>query len=79
MTNGIHHGIPFSEYQQLKASSATGPFPNFYIRGASLYLYPTPTAGHTYAFEFADSRLDASRLRAINDAEMAYARTGRAR
>ncbi len=30
-------------------------------------------------FEFADSRLDASRLRAINDAEMAYARTGRAR
>jgi hypothetical protein len=47
-------GITPKDYQALKASSAAGPFPNFYIRGASLYLYPTPTAGHTYAFEFVD-------------------------
>lgn len=42
------------DYQALKAANSTGPFPNYYIRGNSLYLYPTPSAGHTYAFEFAD-------------------------
>jgi hypothetical protein len=41
------------DYQALKASVG-GIAPRFYIRGASLYLYPTPAAGETNAFEFID-------------------------
>lgn len=40
------------ERQQMASGSVTGPFHDFYIRGASLYLFPTPTAGQSVYFEY---------------------------
>lgn len=40
------------EYQALKARSTTGPYSSYYIRGDSLYAYPAPAAGSTWAFEY---------------------------
>lgn len=39
------------EYQALKARTATGPYSSYYIRAGSLYAYPAPPAGNTWAFE----------------------------
>lgn len=41
-----------SEWQFLKASIVTSPYSQFRIRNKSLYMYPTPTAGETVAFEY---------------------------
>lgn len=41
-----------TEWAAMKASSVTGPYPRFLIRGNALRAIPTPTAGHTIAFEW---------------------------
>ena len=40
------------EWQRMKASSVTGPYSRFRISGNTLRALPTPTAGHTWAFEW---------------------------
>lgn len=40
------------QWQQMKASGITGPYSNVRIRGNTLLASPTPTAGHTWAFEW---------------------------
>lgn len=40
------------EWQALKALTPTGPRYSFRIRGGKLIVNPTPTAGHTWAFEY---------------------------
>jgi hypothetical protein len=47
-------GGPLSpqDWQQLKAFSATGPYPMFRIWQGHLYLQPAPAAGLTGAFEY---------------------------
>lgn len=40
------------EWQFLKASNVTGPFPEFRIRGKNLYMLPVPTAGQTIGLEY---------------------------
>lgn len=40
------------EWQSLKAASSLGPYQSYRIRANHLYLYPTPTAGHTLGFEY---------------------------
>lgn len=40
------------EWQRMKASSVTGPYYNFRIRGNLFVVLPTPSAGHTIAFEW---------------------------
>jgi hypothetical protein len=41
------------EWQTMKAIVTTGPRYRFRIRGGKLLLNPTPSAGHTLAFEYA--------------------------
>lgn len=41
-----------TQWQQLKASGITGPNVNFRLRGNYLLANPSPTAGHTIAFEW---------------------------
>lgn len=41
-----------AEWQFLKASNITGPFPEFRIYGKNLYFIPTPTAGQTIGLEY---------------------------
>lgn len=41
-----------TSWQRMKASGITGPYSMFRIRGNNLLAYPTPTAGHTWAFEW---------------------------
>lgn len=40
------------EWQFLKASNVTGPFPEFRIRNKNLYMLPAPTAGQTIGLEY---------------------------
>lgn len=40
------------EWQFLKASNITGPFPEFRIRDKKLYFLPAPTAGQTIGMEY---------------------------
>lgn len=40
------------QWQQMKSSGITGPDTYFRLRGNSLLTTPTPTAGHTIAFEW---------------------------
>jgi hypothetical protein len=40
------------EWQRMKSSSVTGPYSSFRIRGNELLMLPTPSAGHTLAFEW---------------------------
>lgn len=40
------------EWQAIKAMPATGPLYRYRLRTSSLYFTPTPTAGHTIAFEY---------------------------
>lgn len=40
------------EWQSMKGQSNTGPRYQFRIRGGKLLVNPTPTAGHTWAFEY---------------------------
>ena len=40
------------EWQALKALVTTGPRYRFRVRGGKLLVNPTPTAGHTWAFEY---------------------------
>lgn len=40
------------DWQVYKSSGITGPYPQFRIKDKSLYALPTPTAGHTWAFEY---------------------------
>ncbi len=40
------------EWQFLKASNVTGPFPEFRIRNKNLYFLPAPTAGQTIGLEY---------------------------
>lgn len=39
-------------WQQMKANGITGPYNQIRIRGGYLIAIPTPTAGHTWAFEW---------------------------
>lgn len=41
-----------SEWQFLKASNVTGPYPEFRIRNKSLYMIPAPTASQTIGLEY---------------------------
>jgi len=41
-----------SEWQALKARTATGPYASYRLQGGSLYAYPAPSAGNTWAFEY---------------------------
>jgi hypothetical protein len=40
------------QWQTLKGMATTGPRYHFRIRGGKLLINPTPTAGHTWAFEY---------------------------
>jgi len=40
------------QWQFLKASNITGPFPQFRIRNKNLYFLPAPVAGQTIALEY---------------------------
>jgi hypothetical protein len=40
------------EWQGMKARTTTGPYSNYRIQGGSLYAYPAPAAGSTWAFEY---------------------------
>lgn len=40
------------EWQQQKAMSLNGPWSNFRIKTASLYMYPAPSAGQSCYFEY---------------------------
>lgn len=40
------------EWQFLKASNVTGPFPEFRIRDKKLYMLPAPTVGQTIGMEY---------------------------
>ena len=40
------------EWQQEKASSASGPYSQFRIRNGKFLLFPAPDAGKTYAYEY---------------------------
>jgi hypothetical protein len=44
--------VSAQEWQALKAMSLNGPRYQFRIRGGNLIVNPTPTAGHTWAFEY---------------------------
>lgn len=44
--------ISQSEWQRIQASQATSVYPSFRIRGSSLLITPTPTAGDTVAYEY---------------------------
>ena len=39
-------------WQQMLASTTTGPYPRWRLRGNTVLMYPTPTAGETIAFEY---------------------------
>lgn len=41
-----------TEWQALKARTATGPYSSYRMQGNSLYAYPAPAAGSTWAFEY---------------------------
>jgi hypothetical protein len=41
------------QWQALKATASTGPRYQFRIRGGNLLVNPTPTAGHTWKWEYA--------------------------
>ena len=41
-----------SEWQALKAQTATGPYSSFRMQGGKLYAYPAPVAGNTWVFEY---------------------------
>lgn len=41
-----------SEWQFLKASNVTGPFPEFRIQNKNLYFLPAPVAGQTIGLEY---------------------------
>tara|TARA_R100001377_G_scaffold29447_1_gene16013 strand:- start:809 stop:1504 length:696 start_codon:yes stop_codon:yes gene_type:complete len=41
-----------SEWQALKARTATGPYSSFRMQGGKLYAYPAPVAGNTWVFEY---------------------------
>ena len=41
-----------SEWQGLKARTATGPYSSYRLQGGKLYAYPAPAAGSTWAFEY---------------------------
>lgn len=45
-------GLEGQEWQQLKAISTSGIRDQFRIRGNHLLIYPAPTAGDTWAFEY---------------------------
>ena len=40
------------QWQAYQANSVTGPFTKFRIQQGTLYFFPTPTAGHSVAFEY---------------------------
>lgn len=44
-----------SEWELLKSSTLTGPFPQFRIIAGNIRCIPAPTAGDTLAFEYASS------------------------
>lgn len=48
----VDGGLSAQEWQYRKASVATGPYHDFRIRNKNLYLFPTPPAGETVAFEY---------------------------
>jgi len=43
------------EWQALKARTSTGPYAQYRIQGVSLYAYPAPPAGNSWAFEYMSS------------------------
>ncbi len=49
---GVYGALYPSEWQFLKASNITGPFPNFRIRGKKLLYLPAPTAGQEIGLEY---------------------------
>lgn len=51
-SNEPWHVMDDTEWQRSKANAITGPYPRFRIRGGYMIAIPTPTAGHTVAFEY---------------------------
>ena len=52
LTQPVTGPLSPSEWQALKARTATGPYASYRIQGGSLYAYPAPAAGNTWAFEY---------------------------
>ncbi|MDA1043835.1 MAG: hypothetical protein O3C57_01285 [Verrucomicrobia bacterium] len=52
LTQPVTGPLTPSEWQALKARTATGPYASYRIQGGSLYAYPAPAAGNTWAFEY---------------------------
>lgn len=51
----IRGPVSRERWQAYKALSATGPYSEYRIRGNTLRMYPTPTAGETCYFEYVSS------------------------
>ena len=51
LTQPVTGPLKPSEWQALKARTATGPYASYRLRGGSLYAYPAPAAGNTWVFE----------------------------
>ena len=52
LTEPVTGPLSPTEWQGLKARTATGPYSSYRIQGVSLYAYPAPPAGNTWAFEY---------------------------
>lgn len=48
----VYGPVGDKDWQAIKATNVTGPKYQFRIRGGHLLANPTPTAGHTWAFEY---------------------------
>jgi hypothetical protein len=48
----VNGPVSDKEWQALKAMTVTGPRYNYRLRNGHLLANPTPTAGHTWAFEY---------------------------
>ncbi len=48
----IHGPLSPTEWQAKKSASVSGPYNEYRIQNDTIYLYPAPTAGDTYAFEY---------------------------
>ena len=52
LTQPVTGPLTPSEWQALKARTATGPYASYRLRGGSLYAYPAPSSGNTWVFEY---------------------------
>jgi len=52
LTQPVTGPLSPTEWQLLKARTATGPYSSYRIQGGKLFAYPAPAAGDTWVFEY---------------------------